>query len=174
MTEENRTLLVNVRLAPDAAAIARSSASLYVDLRGTIELLTDQSFVTIGQFEDAVFLVPDLASIANGIARMREGGLKIAVELIESPPLWFVRKPRDRSNINIEYAGQVIRGLAIEGVDAAFADAVLGFFMWLNLVREGRPIDTESLRELETTASVWSAVDPIVRSWGRRASKPRN
>ena len=107
---------MNIRPEPEGAKEAASSSSLYVDLRGTIEILTDDAFLTIGQFETAIFLLPDLSSIADGVARLREGTERVEVVLLESPRLWFVRERHTGGLVGLRYINHSITGIPLKTI----------------------------------------------------------
>ncbi len=155
--------LVHIRPGPDGAKEAASSSSLYVDLRGTIELLQDAEYLTIGQFETAIFLLPDLASVADGIARLREGAQKVEISLLESPPLRFVRPRREPQLVEVRYIASVIKDIRVDELDRAFGGALCEFFSWLTSQRRRTSIDADSMQYVEVIASVWPEIAPLLQ-----------
>lgn len=159
------SLLVHVRPEPKGLVIAKSSPALYADLRGVIELLGDDNLLTIGQFESAVFLLPDLAAIADGIAKFRDGGLRIQITLLESPPLWLVR-PRSRQDaVELRHRGGVISCRDFKMVDEALELAAFEFLQWLAEARPHGNVDEESQCAIEAIASVWRSTEPLLMRW---------
>lgn len=160
-------IVVCVVPEPEGDAIASSSSNLYVDLRGKIEVLTDDASLTIGQFETAIFLLPDLSSIADGFARLREGADRVEVVLLESPRLWFVRERHTSGLVGLRHINGAITGIPLTALDAAFAKAIGDFLAWLVSMRPGKGVDAGALQYLETIASVWPGVEPLVLPWRR-------
>jgi hypothetical protein len=124
--------------------------------RGNVEILVENTLISIGQFPGALILLPSIEGLVDAVTRLRRGERQIDVAMVgDTVSTWFVeRKRRGTSGVAI-----ICRDTETAVVPATDLDASCGDAVGTLLMRMQRHL--HALRDHPDVKSTLDVIEPI-------------
>jgi hypothetical protein len=129
---DNLEVASSVNLSPTSANRLKEITSTRTldprDLNGTIDTLTGDHLIRLGQPNESLLLLPSLKQIADGINQLRTAGTSIEIVPVgDTTSIWLVRSLKDMSHVHLVHGATRTNAISTRALDNSFKEATAEF-----------------------------------------------
>jgi hypothetical protein len=153
-------------------AAARGTELDLLYLSGTIDLLAEETLITMGANADALFLFPCVEELSRAICEFRVAGTSSEVVLVPDSTIWLVRPPQKLSQVTVLYRRQRSPQLSMGALESAACNATVDFVQAVMDAYPAHLWSLEAIKIVREIATRWEVIDRFLARFPDR-SGPR-